>query len=448
MLEREREVAALEALIADARDGRGRTAVIAGAAGLGKTRLLHRVRGSAADAGMRVLSARATELEREFPYGVVRQLLGREDAGTGETDDFSTLHSLYLTVADLSHEAPLLIAVDDCQWADAASLRFLAFLAPRIEDLAVFVAIATRPPSAEDPHPLVELRADAAVEHIQLRALGRDAGTQLLASALEGEPDDEFAAACHRVTGGNPFLLVELVRTLDMEEIPPTAASVAAVEELVPAAVAHSVLRRLAPLPPEARAMARAVAVLGDGCDPRHGWALTGLDPGEAADAVDALRGAEILEPEPPLRFLHPLIRKAVYADIPAAARSREHAAAAALLAEDRQPPERIALHLLAVDPARDQWVSKTLYDAARAALEQGAPQSAIAYLRRALSEPPAGDARATPWTCCSRRARELPIRPPSAASGRRSRTGWPQDAIRCCASPATPARGCSPPVA
>lgn len=426
MLERERELEGLNSFLAQVRSGRGGAAVIEGAGGLGKTRLLHALREQAGQMGMRVLSARATEFEREFPYGVVRQLL-EPMLGTGgaernaddvpgatpaalaalgltptpagstqaETDQFSTLHGLYLMAADVSHHQPLLIAVDDAHWTDAPSLRFLAFLTPRLEKLPILLAIATHPPGPDDPGPLVELVADPAVDHVSPRALGPQAGAQLLAGALRDTPEDTFAATCHRLTGGNPFLLVELVRTLVAEGIRPTAASVSAVDDLVPETIARSVLRRLAPLAVSARDLVRAIAVLGDGCEPSRAAALAGLDSKDAAEAIDALRHAEILEGEPPLRFLHPLIRNAIYADFPTAARSREHAAAAALLAQIGDPPERIALHLLATDPAGDGSVSETLCRGARAAMNQGGAQPAIAYLRRALREPPDHDSRA-----------------------------------------------------
>jgi DNA-binding CsgD family transcriptional regulator len=424
LLERDDELDELDSAVAEAGRGAGSAVLIEAAAGLGKTRLLDHVRRRASRAGMRVLSARATELESDFPYGVARQLLepavaDRSDAGGAEllsgaaaaaapalglaaagSDGgvpvadadpadlpFSTLYGLYWLTVSLGDAEPLLLAVDDAHWADPPSLRFLAFLAARLEGLPILLAVAARPkPTSDDP--LAQFAVDRSTRRIDPAPLGPGSTAALIEAALGSPPDGAFASACHELTGGNPFLLAELVRTLAAEGAEPTAATAKDVRQLAPDAVVRSVLLRLAPLPAAARALARAVAVLGDGCEPRFAAELAGIDPPTAVEAADALRGADVLHPEPPLRFLHPLVRNAVYTEIPAGARGREHGRAAELLAAAGMPAERIALHLLATDPAGDASVVRTLHEAARAALDQGAADPAIAYLRRALEEP------------------------------------------------------------
>ena len=135
--------------------------------------------------------------------------------------------------------------------------------------------------------------------------------------------------------------------------------------------------------------------MLGDDAEPREAAALAGLDVNAAAAAADALAAAGTLEVGPPLRFAHPLLRNAVYADLSGAERMTSHRQAADLLASAGAEPERIAIHLLATDPDGDPRVVETLGAAARRALEHGAPEAAITYLRRALVEPP--DPRARP---------------------------------------------------
>ena len=210
---------------------------------------------------------------------------------------------------------------------------------------------------------------------------------KLLTEALGLPPERPFADACHEVTGGNPFLVTELARKLAAESVEPSEERGALIRTLVPEAILRSVVQRLASLEPAARALARAVAVLGDGCDQRRAAALADLAPGTAADAADALRGVEILEREPPLTFTHPLVRNAIYTDIPAGARSRGHERAAGLLGAEGLPAERIASHLLATEPSGDPRVAETLAEAARAALDQGAPQPAVAEARADLVE-------------------------------------------------------------
>jgi DNA-binding CsgD family transcriptional regulator len=133
--------------------------------------------------------------------------------------------------------------------------------------------------------------------------------------------------------------------------------------------------------------------VLGE-ADLRLSAGLAGMDPGTAAPAADELAAAGILEEGRPLRFVHPIVRAAVEADLPQGERAGLHAAAAGCLANEGASAHRIAAHLLATDPAADDRVVDSLVSAARTATANGAPDSAVAYLRRALAEPPSGRLR------------------------------------------------------
>lgn len=424
LLERDEELAALEALLEGARRGEGRVVLLEGAAGIGKTRLLHAARDRAKEAGMQVLTARGTELERDFPFALVRQVfepvlravepserdrlladaarpaapvLGFEP-GAGEISperrqvdpSFATLNALYWLTSNLAEVAPTLLVVDDAHWADEGSLRFFRFLAPRLEDLPVLLAVAARPlePGA-DPEALEPLAADPVACVLRPQALSRTAVTELVRARLSSDADEEFCAASHAATVGNPFLLHELLVELTAQGSAGTAGEAGQVRELAPATIQRAVLVRLARLPDEAGRLARAVAVLGDDADPRQAGALAELDAHTAAVTADALAGAGILESRPPLRFVHPLVRNAVYADLPGADRDAAHRAAARLLEKDGEVPERLAVHLLATDPGGDPEVVATLDRAAQRALDRAAPEAAIAYARRALAERP-----------------------------------------------------------
>ena len=190
-----------------------------------------------------MLSARASELERDFPFAVVRQLLepvAREEhfAGAaalarpvlhgvgGEQDAGSALHGLYWLAANLAEERPLLVLVDDIHWADLASLRWLAYLARRLDGLAVGLVAAARPAEAGEGQPVLDdLAHNPSIEVLEPRGLSEAAVGRAIASAL-GEPEAAFIAACARVTGGNPFLLGELLR--ELATVAPTAANAAA----------------------------------------------------------------------------------------------------------------------------------------------------------------------------------------------------------------------------
>ena len=172
ILERDGELAALRAAGAAAQRGRGALVLVEGPAGIGKTSLLRAAHADPAAGGLRLLAARGMALEREFPYGIVRQLFEpvRAAAGPGEWDGLldgaarlaarvfdwaeagtveddiphATMHGLYWLAANLAARQPLMIMVDDAHWADGPSLRWLAHLAARIEELPLVLLLAVR----------------------------------------------------------------------------------------------------------------------------------------------------------------------------------------------------------------------------------------------------------------------------------------------------------------
>ena len=419
LLEREAELAELEVALEGARGGAGRLVVIEGAAGIGKTRLLGEARDAAAAAGMRVLTARGTELERGFPFALARQLFEsvvrsldpaqRADALSGAAshaapvigidapgdpaapgDSFVTLNALYWLMSNLAESGPVLLAVDDAHWSDEPSLRFFRFLVPRLEDVPVLLAISARPADGDTSSAsLGDLLADPAATRIRPRALSGAAVAQVVEAQVGPATDADFCAACHEVSGGNPFMLRELLTELVADGTAGAADEAAHVRDVAPSSIRRAVLVRLARLSDDAHRLARAVAVLGDDVTIADAAALAELSTGCATEEADELAREGILEPVRPLRFVHPLLRTAVHADVPAGVRAVAHARAAALLGERGAEPERIAVHLLATDPAADADVVAVLRAAAVRALDRGAPETAAAYLGRALDEPP-----------------------------------------------------------
>ena len=207
---------------------------------------------------------------------------------------------------------------------------------------------------------------------------------------LLGEvPEDGFSAACHRATGGNPFLLVELMASVRDDRLPASTASAKRIRSLAPKAVARSVVVRLGRLPREAAALAGCVAVLGGEGELRHAAALANLEVDSTMAAADALAAAGLFEAGRPLRLIHPVVRTALYAELPAGERARLHGRAAAVLAQDGADPSAVCAHLLESEPAGDPWTTNALINAAERALARGAPRTAVRYLRRALAEPP-----------------------------------------------------------
>jgi len=416
LLEREAELAVIAAGVDAAKGGRGSIVLVSGPAGIGKTAVL-----AAADVpeGMRRLAARGGELECELALGVARQLLepalskadtaararlltgtgpavaAFEGVAAGDGDQSAILHGLHRLVANLARERPLLLDVDDVQWADAASLRLLAFLARRITALPALLLLARR--SGEPATDEAALRAIASEPHSRervLSSLSPAATTRLVRELIGTRADERFCRACHAASAGNPFVLRELVGALRDSGVPADAEGASQVAEAGPPTVARWVLARLARLPAGATELARAVAVLGEHADVGRAARLARLSLADTEAALDALIEAELLAATRPLDFIHPVLRAAVHDAMPPGRRSRTHRNAARLLREQAAAPGAVAMHLLATEPAGERWVTDALLDGARAALAQGAPEVAARHVQRALAEPPPTDLR------------------------------------------------------
>jgi DNA-binding CsgD family transcriptional regulator len=417
LLERESDLAALEAVVAAA-DG-GRLLAIEGPPGIGKTALIAEAKALAQRAGAEVLSGRGSELERSFSYGVVRQLFepllaslpAEERAGllSGaaalaeplfdpaqfEADpaadaSLATLHGLYWLAANVAAHRPLLLALDDLHWCDLPSLRWLAYLLPRMEELDLSLVVGLRPAEpGHDPALVGRIVSDPLGTVIRPAPLSTAAVTRLLRETLSSDAADAFCAACREDTGGNPLLLRELMHAIVAEGLAPIDENIPRLRELEAQAGSRALTLRLSGLPPEASALAHAVAILGDDVDARQAALLAGLDEQAASDAAAALARVDVLRGEAPLEFVHPLIQAAVYEGLTATERQNAHARAAWLLGKAGAEPERVAAHLLRSPPAADPQAVATLRDAARRAGSRGASESAVAYLRRALEEPP-----------------------------------------------------------
>jgi hypothetical protein len=420
LVERDVELAAVHDVIG-AIEG-GRLLAIEGPPGIGKTALLAETRALGRAAGMEVLAGRGSELERSYSYGVVRQLFepflaavpARERAElldgaaglaaslfdpahvAGEVDaSLATLHGLYWLAANIAARRPLLLAIDDLHWSDLPSLRWLAYLLPRIEGITLSVVVALRPTEAgTDAALLSHVVSDPLATVVRPAPLTAAGGAGLLREILP-EADEGFCATCYELTRGNPLLLRELARAIAAEGLTPTQYNVRRLGGIEARAGSRTVAIRLGRLPFEATRLARSVAIMGDDVELRQAAELAGLDDDPASTAAVALAQVDILRATPPLAFIHPLIRAAVYESLTLTEREQGHARAAQLLDAAGAGPELVAAHLLRTAPAGDRRVVETLREAARRAGSRGAADSAIAYLRRSLAEPPPDEDRA-----------------------------------------------------
>jgi DNA-binding CsgD family transcriptional regulator len=396
--------------------------LIEGPAGIGKTSLQQAAATTAAALGAAVLQARGSDLERNFSFGVARQLLEAKIAGLSAAERervlegaarpaapivdpravasllsdqetaageraFMVTHGLYWLVCNLADTGPLFLGVDDAQWCDPGSARFLGYLARRLDELPVLLAVTLRsgePGSAEVAGAL----GGAPARVLRPQPLSTMATMELVRRTLAADAGEDFCRECHRVSGGNPFLLGALLNELAAERAASSMTDAHRLAAVHPPAVTRTLLARLARLGPDAGALARAVAVLGN-AELGEAAALADIGLGAAAEAAGALAEADVLTRRERLEFAHPLLREVVYESIAPPRRALDHRRAATLLAKPGGDGERMASHLLRGAATGDADAVRALRQAADQALQRGAADAACAYLRRALQEPP-----------------------------------------------------------
>jgi DNA-binding CsgD family transcriptional regulator len=426
LFERDVELATLRSLLDAARAGEGRLAVVEGSAGIGKSRLLAETRAMARAGAMRVLAARGGEFEAEFAFGLVRQLFEpllasasadlraellsgaaalieplfapgvAATAPEGPANSmFAIQHGLYWFAANSAFDQPTLMTVDDLHWADGPSLHWLDYLARRLEGLPLLVVVATRPPEqGRDAALLGRFLGDPAAVMIDPGPLSIGSVAELARERLGLDPEESFCAAVVEANGGNPLFVTALLDLMAREHVAPTAEEARRVLELGPQAISRAVSLRLAHLPADAVEVARAAAVMGDGSELRHVAGLVRLALVDAGRAAGRLQGNDLLRHADPIEFFHPVVRAAIHEAIDPGTRMSMHRRAAEILADGGAPPEHVAAHLLQVAPTADPTVVQALRAGADRAVANGALDAGVAYLRRALAEPPDRDER------------------------------------------------------
>lgn len=416
---RDRELALLSDAVDAAGTGSGTCVLVEGAAGMGKSRLLAETERLAKARHVTVLSARALPRDQTVPFSLALELfaplVARADPATRDRylDGAAQLvapllsgqpacgaaggpplqYGLFWLAVNITQSCPIAVLVDDAHWADDASLHFLAQLVRSVDELPAVVVIGTRTADPGVSAGLFELTSSAHVQSIHLDPLDGAAVADLVRQEFP-DADDEFCRTCAEVTSGSPFHLSELLHCIRDEHADGSQVNTASVAELGRVSVSRAALFRLARLGGPAVALARALAVLGDDTPLRRVAALAGLTIDEAVAAADALGVEGLVRAGRSLSFTHPLIAEMILAERPPTSVAQDHARAAALLAAEHEPAEKCAVHLLHAPAVADQSVVATLVDAAAAAHGRGAPDVAVAYLSRALEEPPAPTTR------------------------------------------------------
>ena len=408
LLERDEVLHTARGALRRAAGGTGSSVLIEGAAGVGKTSIVHACAVAADAEGFRVLQARGLDLERGYPWGVAVQLLERLDPDeraavlhgaaalaeplvdataldTADGDPFPRVHGLHWTMANLSEIRPLLLVVDDAQWADPQTLRWLCYLLARVEDLPVVVLVTARtgePTTTEVARLLAHLTTMSST--VSLRPLSA-AAVRTLVSWLLPEATDAFRTAVVDAVAGNPFLCHQLAATVRHEAIVPDDTAADHLHDLRPAGIRNAMLVQLGQLGSDAADVAATVAALESAATPEVLSTVTGLTEDQVADALDQLYSSTLLSPGDAPTFAHPIVREAVLEDLGPARRARLHAAAARVLHGLSRKDQDVASQLLRASPVHEGWAVDVLRRTAADAMRRAAPERAVELLGTAL---------------------------------------------------------------
>jgi DNA-binding CsgD family transcriptional regulator/tetratricopeptide (TPR) repeat protein len=388
----EAERATLVHLLDEVRAGESRALVLLGEPGMGKTALLDHTIGSASD--FRILRAAGVESEMELAFASLQQvctpILDRLErlpgpqrdalrvafglsAGTAP-DRFPVGVAALGLLSDVAEERPLLCAVDDAQWLDAASAQALAFVAHRLLAESVAIVFVTREP----------IEALSGLPELRLNGIGDEDACFLLASGIPAPLDERVRDRIIAETRGNPLALLELTRGLTPVEI----AGGFALPGARPLAdlIQQSFLRRIRPLPPQSQRLLLVAAAEPVG-DVLLLWrAAERLGIGD--DAVAPAEAAELLQVGARVRFRHPLVRSAIYRTAMPNDRREAHRA----LAEATDPatdPDRRAWHRAQAAAGLDEEVARELERSADRARSRGGIAAMAAFLERAAELTP-----------------------------------------------------------
>ena len=319
-----------------------------------------------------------------------------DELGTGMdpevTDRFQQFEAITSHLVAASERRPIMVLLDDLQWADHSSLRLLRHLLTSATSGRLLIVLTRRtgPPAHGALADVIETLARRSALRLDLPGLRVEQITELAENAGHGGLDEATARALYERTEGNPFFLGELLRL---------AADGGLNGDAVPAAVSDVVLVRVGQLDEPVRRMLRVASVLGRTPDLTVLAGLLDTDPTEVVDHLDTAVTAGLLAADPgPVRFRHALVRDAVYAAVPPWRRQQWHARAATLLTPTDMPERRaeIAAHWRRAGPAYVAQAWRSAAAAAAYAVDLQAYTEAAELLETALASQ-AEDAAATP---------------------------------------------------
>lgn len=411
---RARELALLVAALDAARDGNGSPVVIEGEPGIGKTRLVQELVDAAAARGVAVGWGRCPESGASPPFwaanqiaeqllanGVLDQALfglipqHHEGAQTAGPERFA----LQVTVAQglRSASAPMLLVVDDVQWADAATLALLEFVAAELHSLRCLVVATCRPTSADAPRPLVECLGELArqrdAKHLRLDGLDLAASAEWLRDRPGTAVPERVVSMVHERSGGNPFYLRELVELLESEGRLHDGQA-ARTSATVPVAVQDVIRRRVSRLPADVQRLLSTASVVGRTFDVDVLADVASVDIVELLELLDVACTSGLVDAADvagQFCFSHALVAEALVAELSAARLAAMHARVLDAIeqrrADDLEPYlAELAHHAFAaLVTGTARKAHEYSVRAARLATAHVAHEDAVAHWRRAL---------------------------------------------------------------
>jgi DNA-binding CsgD family transcriptional regulator/tetratricopeptide (TPR) repeat protein len=404
---REPEQAILADLIAGTADGTAGIVVIDGPAGIGKSRLVQHAGRLAAQGGFAVAAARSDELDQVTPLGpLLTALRACEPAIIGGDDRLLIpgladqrlwlLDRLHTALESAAAAQPVLICIDDLQWADQATLQAAAALPAELFSVPIAWILARRTaPVTSAMHALLGRLADLGARRIGVGPLTPAAAGELASDILGASPGGPLSRLIDQAHG-NPFYLTELLRTLvDTGRVLIDHGQASLHGDGLPEQFHASVRSHIRGLSPGTRELLQVASVIGNDFAVGDLAAVIGRPSGHILGQVLEATGAGLLTDYGPavLGFRHDLIRQAIYSELPSPVRQSLHRDAAAALSRSGASASRVAAHLAHGARPGDEEALRLL-EAAAAALAPTNPSAAADAARQALDLLPAGDPR------------------------------------------------------
>lgn len=394
------ELAHLENAIAGARAGRGGIALVVGEQGIGKTLLITELEARLeGDASVRVLRGQAFHGDGApplWPWIQIGRRLGIDDDAVvvGPRTPEAAFHAgdrIARRLLERASEGPLVVVLEDLQWADGASMDLLLALAPQLASARVAVVLTTRTVDRLDARLGAVLRLPL-VSTVELARFAKPDVAALLDSLTARKTSDAVVERVLEKTGGNPSLVVQVAHVLQQD-----SAAVGTSTMLPTGAVKQAVAQQVADLPPPVRDVLTVAAVVGLSFDSAPLALMTGVAHQEVLAQLDVAiaEGVVARGGTRSHRFTQPLVRDALYRTLPDATRLGMHARVGRAMLEIAgdhaiDAASEIAPHLVAAAPLGDAGsaieFAMRAHEQARSRGDQVAAQRFVNLAREALA--------------------------------------------------------------